>query len=370
MLNESISEESLKDIPLDKLAEMPPNTIEPEIAIRRAIESDQKLSKLKRELLIERSQRRQLQQDVELLLAQSEVMDVLSTTVPDAYETYAPPEESYSGGDAAALFVLTDWHFEEKVDPATVNGLNSYSPDIAAKRLRAATERFLVLLDSVRSLSNIQQVVIPVLGDLITGHLHDDQSESNYMFPTEALIEVRDRLHEVIDTVAKESGIKEVDVYTCQGNHSRTTAKPRVSTYYQTSYEWLLYKFMEKDYAKSHIRWHVSNSYFNIANIVGKKVRFHHGDSIKYQGGVGGITIPVLKAIRNWDDGLQSDIDFFGHWHQFLRHPKFVACNCLIGYSAYAQMRVKAPFSVPSQTFAVLDRNRPGAVDVREIFCD
>lgn len=370
MLAESMSEESLKDVPLDKLAEMPPNTVEPEIAIRRALESDAKVSKLKRELLLERSQRRQLQQDVELLLAQSEVMDALTTTVPESYATYAPPEEAYSGGDAAAIFVLTDWHYEEQVDPSTVNNLNAFSPEIAKKRLECVTQRFLTLLDSVRSLSNIKQIVIPVLGDLITGHLHDDQKESNHMFPTEALLEVRDQLHAVIDTVAKESGIQEIDIYTSNGNHGRTVPKPRVSTAYKTSYEWLLYRWMEKDYRNSHIRWHVSNSYFNMAHVCGKTLRFHHGDSIKYNGGVGGITIPVLKAIRNWDDGLKSDLDFFGHWHQFMWHPKFVACNCLIGYSAYAQMRVKAPFSLPSQTFAVIDRDRPGAVDVREIYCD
>lgn len=362
--------EQLKDISLDRLPDMPADGVASELLLRRAMAAEQATSKLKRELLIERSQRKQLQQDVELLLSQSEVMSTLAETAPEMYETYAPPEETVSGGDAAVLLVLTDWHYEERVDPSTINDLNKYDPEIARVRLKNVVDRFLNLLESTRVISDVKQLVIPVLGDLITGHLHDDQKESNYMFPTEALLEVRDCLHSTIDTLVKETGIQEVDVYTSFGNHGRLTHKPRAATSHQTSFEWLLYKWMAKDYSKTSVRWHVKNSYFNMANICGKRVRFHHGDSIKYRDGVGGITIPVLKAIRNWDDGLHADLDVFGHWHQFLRHPKFVSCNCLIGYSAYAQKIVKAPFSVPSQTYIVIDRDRPGAVDVREIFCD
>lgn len=362
--------EALRDIPLDRLPEMPANSIEAEVLLRRAMNAEQSVAKVKRELIVERSQRKQLQQDVELLLRQSEVMSTLADTAPEMYESFAPPEEHVSGGEAAALLVLTDWHFEEKVDPSTLNDLNEFNPDIARTRLKTVVERFLTLLDSTRSMSNVKQLVFAVLGDLITGHLHDDQKESNFMFPTEALLEVRDALHSTIDAIVKESGIKEVDVYTSFGNHGRNTQKPRVSTSHLTSYEWLLYKWMARDYAKTGVRWHVSNAYFNMANICGKRIRFHHGDAIKYQGGIGGITVPVIKAIRNWDDGLDADLDVFGHWHQFLRHPKFVACNCLIGYSAYAQKIVKAPYSLPSQTYLVIDRERPGAVDVREVFCD
>ena len=363
--------DELKGVSLDRLPDMQPNGIASELLLRRAMAAEQSTAKVKRELLIERSHRKQLQQDVELLLRQSEVMSTLADTAPEMYESYAPPEETVSGGDAAVLLVLTDWHYEEKVDPSTINDLNKYDPSIARERLKVVVERFLGLLESTRLISNVNHLVIPVLGDLITGHLHDDQKESNHMFPTEALLEVRDCLHSTIDTLVKETGIRDIDIYTCWGNHGRNTVKPRASTSHQTSYEWLLYKWMAKDYAKTSVRWHVKNSYFNMANVCGKKIRLHHGDAIKYQGGVGGITIPVLKAIRNWDDGLKADLDIFGHWHQFMWHPKFVACNCLIGYSAYAQKIVKAPYSLPSQTYVVIDRNRPGgAVDVREIFCD
>lgn len=370
MMSTAPVEDLLVQVPLTRLPSLPPDSVEPELFIQRAAGAERKAKKLYRELATEKARREQLETELELLVAQSEVLETLDGSAKEMYETFEP-EEAYSGGDATALLVLTDWHCEEKVDPSTINNLNEFNLDIAAKRVENCVQRFLSLLDSVRSISKIRRVAIPILGDFITGHLHPDQVEENYLSPTEALIFARDNLHSAIDTIQKEAGVDEIDIYPCNGNHGRDTPKPRVSSSHKHSYEWLLYKWMEKDYSTNPgVNWHIVNSYFNMANIEGKTVRFHHGDEIRYQGGVGGITIPVMKAIRNWDDGLKSDLDVFGHWHQFLRHPKFVACNCLIGYNAYAQRRVKAAYSEPSQTFIVIDKNRPGAVDVREVFCD
>ena len=89
---------------------------------------------------------------------------------------------------------------------------------------------------------------------------------------------------------------------------------------------------------------------------------------MSYWGGVGGLTIPVLKSIAQWDKAKRADLDIFGHWHTMIYHRKFIASGCLIGYNAYA-LRIKADFAEPSQTFAVIDRDRPGAVTVQEIYC-
>lgn len=371
---DSTPAEVLQEVSLSKLPSLPPNSVEPELILQRLKAAEQRVSRLKRDFLVEQSQRKQLEEEVELLAAQSAILSTLDETRPEEYPRYSQPiEEIYSGASATAILVLTDWHCEERVDPGTINGLNEYNLEIASQRVKCCVERFLALLDSVRSLSKVRRVAIAILGDMITGHLHDDQKESNYLSPTEALMFARDHLHSAIDTIARESNVEGVDIYTSWGNHSRTVIKPRAATSHKHSYEWMLYKWMAKDYlSDSKVQWHVSDSYFNLARIEGKRIRFHHGDEIRYGGGVGGITVPIVKAIQKWDETqeLRADLDVFGHWHQFLRHPKFVVSNCLIGYNAYAMRRVKAAYSPPSQTFLVIDKNRPGAVDVREIYCD
>jgi len=145
---------------------------------------------------------------------------------------------------------------------------------------------------------------------------------------------------------------------TCVGNHGRTTPRKRIKTSYKNSYEWLLYMTLAKYYsATSRVRWMVGKGYHNTQEIMGRKVRFHHGDGLRYQGGVGGISIPVNKAIAQWDKVQVVDFDIFGHWHTFLPHyPKWVSCGSLMGYSEFS-VAIKAEFQHPTQTFIVIDRN-------------
>lgn len=116
------------------------------------------------------------------------------------------------------------------------------------------------------------------------------------------------------------------------------------------------------------ITFKVETGYHNWLDVQGKLVRFHHGDWLKYNGGVGGITIPVNKSLNEWNKAKRADYDIFGHWHQHQKHYRWCACNCLIGYNPYA-LSIKADWSEPSQTLLVFDRDRPVPVLVQEIYC-
>jgi hypothetical protein len=89
-----------------------------------------------------------------------------------------------------------------------------------------------------------------------------------------------------------------------------------------------------------------------------KRIRFHHGDGLKYQGGVGGLTIPVEKAISAWNKSpARADLDIFGHWHTAQQSRAWVSNGSLIGYNAYA-VSIKASFEPPAQTYFLLDKKR------------
>jgi hypothetical protein len=87
-------------------------------------------------------------------------------------------------------------------------------------------------------------------------------------------------------------------------------------------------------------------------------VRFHHGHQIRYQGGVGGITIPVNKAIDGWnkqDKYRNVRLDVFGHFHQYINYSNFVCNGSLIGYNAFA-VAIKAPYEKPQQAFFLVSK--------------
>src|SRR5208282_6842766 len=84
-------------------------------------------------------------------------------------------------------------------------------------------------------------------------------------------------------------------------------------------------------------------------------IRFHHGHAIKYQGGVGGITISVNKAINSWNRNRNVKLDIFGHFHQFFDGGNFICNGSLVGYNAYA-VAIKAAYERPSQTFLLVNK--------------
>ena len=257
----------------------------------------------------------------------------------------------------AVICPCSDWHAEEKVFGAAIHDLNSFDLQEAEKRIKRLFSKIVELIEWQSNLAPVAELWLPLLGDLMTGFLHDDLVESNSLSPVEACVFLRDQLCNGIDFLVKETKLP-IAVPTCQGNHGRTTQKMRIKTSSKNSYEWLLYKTLEKLYQKNkRVTFMVGEGYLNIQNILGRKVRFHHGDGIRYQGGIGGISIPVNKAISQWDKVEMCDLDVFGHYHQFLwNYNKWVCCGSLIGYTEYA-LSIKADWQHPTQTFIVLDKD-------------
>lgn len=288
---------------------------------------------------------------------------------PPRIKPIAGLPKTKSRGPATCIISLCDWHCEEKVTSESTNFLNKYDLSIAEQRIRKTFENAVQLLDVEQRLSRIQDIVLALLGDFINGYIHDEFVEDNYLSPTEACLFVQENIVWGIEYLLKNTPFS-IRIPTANGNHGRTTEKRRCATAYRNSFEWLLYQQISRFYT-SHprVHWNVSPSYHCYEQIQGKTVRFHHGDSIRYAGGVGGITIPVQKSIAAWDRNKYADLDIFGHYHQKFFHRKFIACNCLVGFNAFA-IEIKAEFSEPSQTMVIIDKNRPSWVSAREIFCD
>ena len=62
--------------------------------------------------------------------------------------------------DAVALVMLSDWHFEEKVEARTINGLNEYNLDVARQRFAKCVTNSLKLVSKERASSEIRTLVL------------------------------------------------------------------------------------------------------------------------------------------------------------------------------------------------------------------
>ena len=114
-----------------------------------------------------------------------------------------------------------------------------------------------------------------------------------------------------------------------------------------------------RDYFKNEerVKFIINDSYLTYMDIYDYKIRLHHGDSMRYGGGIGGLFIPAFKAISQWDKQIRADWTFFGHFHQLKDGGNFVSNGSLIGFSPYA-IRIKADYEKPKQAFLILDKER------------
>jgi hypothetical protein len=280
------------------------------------------------------------------------------TSIPSdpAVQEWKEPKKS-EPRDVAVVVPATDWHTEEKVTAETTNGKNVFNLAEAEARIERYYQKIVRLCKWQSHLAPINAIWHPLLGDLMSGFIHEDLMETNALSPTEACLFLQEMICSGLDYLQRETTVP-ICIPTCHGNHGRTTQKKRIKNGYVNSYEWLLYSTLAKHYSMSNrVYFRVGKGYHNIQEIMDRKIRFHHGDALRYAGGVGGITIPVNKAIAQWDKVQAVDFDIFGHFHTHLvGYPKWVSCGSLMGYSEYS-VAIKAEFQHPTQTFIVIDRN-------------
>lgn len=291
---------------------------------------------------------------VEQLQGQLDVLGKLSHQ-PVSTSTISIPK-SQKNSEATAFAVASDWHIEETVDPDTVNELNEFNLKIAEQRIETFFKSVLRLTEIERAGTDIDNLVLCLLGDHISGYIHEELVENNSLSPVEAVVWVQDRIVKGINTLRAHGNFKKIIIPCCYGNHGRTTQKSRISTGAKNSFEWLMYKWLSQVITDG-VEWQIASGYHTYIEVYGKTIRLHHGDGLRYQGGVGGLTIPVEKAIASWNKGRVADLDVFGHWHQMQQNPKWVSNGSIIGYGPYA-LSIKAPYEPPQQTYFLFDSKR------------
>jgi len=88
-------------------------------------------------------------------------------------------------------------------------------------------------------------------------------------------------------------------------------------------------------------------------------LRFGHGDHFSYQGGIGGITIPLKKWLMRMNAQFNADMTFIGHWHNILTDvtEDCMANGSIIGTNSYS-MAFGGQHRRPQQIFTLLDKKR------------
>jgi hypothetical protein len=204
----------------------------------------------------------------------------------------------------------------------------------------------------------IETLILALLGDFITNQIHDaENAETNALQPTHALVTAQNYIVSGIEFLLNHTKLKLL-IPCHSGNHGRTTKTTRFTSENGHSFEYLMYLHLQTYFkGNDRVQFIIPPGMHSYVDVYGSTIRFHHGHAIKYGGGVGGIYIPVNKAIAQWNKGRHADLDVFGHFHQLRDGGNFLCNGSLIGYNGYA-MSIKADYEKPRQTLFLMDKRR------------
>lgn len=124
----------------------------------------------------------------------------------------------------------------------------------------------------------------------------------------------------------------------------------------ETSYETIIADAIIKHFEHNNrvrVLFNKANIVF-VENVFGKTLRFEHGHSIKFGGGIGGITVPIIKAIAKDQVAKKYDWLILGHFHQQFDGGRFIVNGSVIGYDKYA-IDHHFEYEEPKQAFFLID---------------
>jgi hypothetical protein len=262
---------------------------------------------------------------------------------------------------AVACAVASDWHVEERVDPATVNGLNEYNPKIAKERAARFFEGLAWLVREQRQTFDINEVYLFAIGDFITGYIHEELKEGNFMSPTEASLFWLELFEAGIrQLVAETSAVLKLAFRF--GNHGRTTAKTQIGRAAKNSFEWMAYhvlrKYLRDLIDAGAVHCHIDEGHHTLVDVYDYRIHLHHGDSVRSNGGIGGIDVPLNRAVAQWRNKYKSHLSVVGHFHRLQMGERLVTNGSLVGYGAYSDWLPSADPEPAQQAFFVVDRGR------------
>ena len=215
---------------------------------------------------------------------------------------------------------LTDTHVGDRVTSDQTTGINEYNLDIFNQRLYGWTEQIILLSSYRRNIADVEELVIPMLGDMVSGDIHEELARTNIGNCMEQMMNGAFLISQAIMKVSQY--FRKVRVAGVVGNHGRMTRKIPSKDKYM-DWDYMLYQWIAafcKD--QKNIKFHIPKNFSTIINVANRNVLIMHGDSISGGGTSASFTrmIGQMRGVqqqnKDWHGQQSFDDVMIGHFHR------------------------------------------------------
>lgn len=277
-------------------------------------------------------------------------------------------------GTLVAAF--SDLHASEVVVPAEIDGYNKYDLRIAEIRTERFFRRTIRLADNYLAGVQYDGIVLALLGDLVSGDIHEELVETNECSTLEAIYIVVPWLVKGIEMLAERFGA--VHIVSAPGNHGRNSKKPRHKRRSANNADTLIARLVARDMAAA------TNITFDIPvaadagfTIYDQVFLVEHGDDMRFNGtseigSIGPVKRGTLRTARQMQQlGKPFDYMLLGHFHQYVPaySQGFVMNGSVKGYDEYAKRGKFAP-EIAQQFLGVVTPERGITVTMPVVVSD
>ena len=267
----------------------------------------------------------------EQAIKQTAKQELLEETIADLAPVFKtvkipqPTKETRAEKAQVAIAPLSDTHIGDRVEGDQMIGLNSYDMDIFNRRLYGWANQIVQLVELRRNYAPINELVIPMLGDMISGDIHDELARTNIDNCMGQMIRGANLIGQALMFLA--SHFNEIRVPCVVGNHGRMTRKPPMKDKYM-DWDYMLYQWVAafcRD--QKNIKFDIPRSFITSFDVHNRTIVILHGDMVSGAGSGAAIMNSIGKMRSVFEYGrtvgkenlsIPKHIDsvMMGHFHR------------------------------------------------------
>ena len=258
---------------------------------------------------------------------------------------------------------LTDTHIGDNVELEEMMGLNEYNIDIFNKRLYGWANQVITLAELRRNSAEVGELIVPMLGDMISGDIHEELARTNNDHCMGQMIRGANLISQALMLIAPH--FDKVRVPCVVGNHGRMTRKPPMKNKYM-DWDYMLYQWISVFCQnQKNIEFHIPKTFMTTIDVCNRNILLAHGDFISGGGSGTAINRGVsnMRNVLSFRKGLKEELNhiqdnslenvpdnydsaLLGHFHRIdeidIGTGAVHICGCMKGGDEFAMQRVQA----------------------------